>query len=138
MFVDRMSDTGLDKKLSKKLADYPLVSAVYFDVDAGQDIDRRDESPYKLSIVLAFIPGDDPLLSMDRAEEAENKVEQLFSEKCFDESGGAWKHFQLNNCIAISEDDITVTKARMLKQWRLEHVSFKTEEDEPGPTAVHL
>lgn len=138
MFVNRMSSTGLDKKLAKKLEPYPIVSALYFDVDEGQEVDRSDSSAYNLSIVLTFIPGEDPSHSMDVAERAENDVEQLFSEKCFDKATGAWKHFRLKNCIAISEDDITVTKARKLKQWRLEHVSFKTDDDGPGPTAVQL
>jgi len=64
MFVDRMSATGLDKKLAKKLERYPLISAVYFDVDEGKDIDRHDGSPYRLRVVLSFVPGDDPLLSI--------------------------------------------------------------------------
>jgi hypothetical protein len=59
MFVDRMGSTGLDKKLARKLESYPTISAVYFDVDDGQEVDRSDGSPYNLSIVLTFVSGQD-------------------------------------------------------------------------------
>lgn len=135
MFVDRMSDTGIDKKLAKKLDNYPIVSAVYFGVDNGREVDRRDETSYNLNIVLSFMLGDDPLLSL---EVAEDEVEQLFSQKCYNNSSGTRSYFKLDSCIAISEDDITVTKARLLSPWRLEHVSLKASGDEAGPTAVQL
>ena len=138
MFVNRMASTGLDKKLAKRLELYPTISAVYFDVDSGQEIDRSDGSPYNLSIVLTFVPGEDASLAMDMGEAAENQIEQLFSEKCYDEAADAWKHFNIIACLAICEDDIPVSRARLLKQWRLEHVSFKADDNELGATAVHL
>ncbi len=36
------------------------LSAVYFDVDGGMEIDRSDDSAYELKIVLVYPPGDDP------------------------------------------------------------------------------
>jgi hypothetical protein len=133
-----MGATGLDKKLAKKLESYPIISAVYFDVDDGQEVDRSDGSAYNLSIVLTFVSGEDAALAMDIAEKAEKEAEQLFSKKCYDETTNTWKHFRIKACLAISENDISVSRARLLKQWRLEHVSFKTDNDEPGLTAAHL
>jgi hypothetical protein len=138
MFVKRMSSTGLDRRLAKTLGAYSVVSAVYLDVDEGQEIDRSDGTAYNLSIVLTFVPGADPSRAADVAEEAEEKVEQLFSNKCYDKATNTWKHFRLKTCLAISEDDVSVTRARILKQWRLEHVSFKTDDNEPGPTAIQV
>lgn len=137
-FVNRMASTGLDKKLAKRLESYPIISAVYFDVDDGQEVDRSDGSPYNLSIVLTVAPGKNPSADMEIAEVAEQEVEKLFSEKCYDEATVTWEHFTIRACLAISEDDISVSKARLLKQWRLEHVSFKANDNDPGATAVHL
>jgi hypothetical protein len=137
-FVDRMSSTGLDKKLAKKLEPYSTISAVYFDVDEGQEVNRSDGSPYVLSIVLTYVIGDDALHASDTAEDAEKEVEKLFADKCFDNATNAWKHSRIKACLAISEDDISVSRARLLKQWRLEHVSLKAEGNEHGPIPVHL
>jgi hypothetical protein len=138
MFVDRMRSTGLDKKLAKRLESYPIVSALYFDVDDGQEIDRSDGSPYSLNIVLTVAPGKNPSADMEIAAVAEQEVEEIFSKKCYDEATNAWEHFTIAACLAISEDDVSVSKARLLKQWRLEHVSFKANDNDPRATAAHL
>jgi hypothetical protein len=62
---------------------------------------------------------------MDVADKAQKEAEQLLSEKCYDEAANTWKHIRIKACLAISEDDISVRRARLLKQWRLEHISFK-------------
>jgi hypothetical protein len=133
-----MASTGLDKKLAKRLESYPIISAVYFDVDDGQEVDRSDGSPYNLNIVLTFVSREEVSVAMDIGDAAENEIEQLFSEKCYDGAADTWKHFKIKACFAISEDDISVSRARLLKQWRLEHVSFKADDNELGATAVHL
>jgi hypothetical protein len=136
MFAERMSATGIDRKLAKALEAYPIVSAVYFDVDEGREIDRSDGSAYNVSVVLTFVPGEDLSNAADVAEEAEEQVEKLFSDKCYDDVTSAWRNFRLKTCLAISEEDISVARTRLLKQWRLEHISFKTDTDEPGPILV--
>lgn len=135
LFVSRLSGTGLDKKLSKVLAKYPEISAVYFDVDDGQEINRGDGSPYGLTIVLAYVPGLNAAATSLRADDAEDEIEKLFSDKCFDRSKNIWSEFRLKDCIAISEDDLTISRARLLQQWRLEHLSFKANDG--GGTAEH-
>ena len=42
----------------------------------------------------------------------------------------------LKACFSISEDDMPVSKARVLMHWRLEHMSLKSEDDQPGPPAT--
>jgi hypothetical protein len=137
-FVGRMASTGLDKRLAKRLDSYSIISAVYFDVDDDQEVDRSDGTPYNLSIVLTVAPEENWATDMDIGDAAEKEVEKLFSEKCYDQATDTWKHFTIKACLAISEDDISVSKARLLKQWRLEHVSFKAGDNESGTIAVHL
>ena len=59
-FVDRMKDAKLDEKLASRIRKYPDISTVFFDVDRGEEKDHSDGSPYELSVILAYVPGDDP------------------------------------------------------------------------------
>ena len=38
----------------------------------------------------------------------------------------------LKGCISISEDDLPVSKARLLTQWRLEYMTLKADDDQVG------
>lgn len=135
-FVDRMKALKLDEKLASGLSTYGgVVSVVFFVVDDGDERDRKDGSAYELSIFLAYAPGDDPDTTADRADEAAEKVEALFAEKCYESKSG-WAGIQLNTCTPISEDDLSVSQAKLLTQWRLEHMSLRAEAVQPGPMAV--
>jgi hypothetical protein len=43
------------------------------------------------------------------------------------------KDIVLKGCIAISEDDLPVSRARALTHWRLEHMTLKADGNHPGP-----
>jgi hypothetical protein len=126
-FVDRMKNTKLDIKLAKTLEPYGgLISFVNFNIDAGKIVERSAGNPYTLSIVLVYAPGEDPEVS---AEAAENVVQAV--EKTCEDRLKAGIDIVLKSCIAISEDDLPVSQARALMQWRLEHMTNKAD-DHPG------
>lgn len=77
-----------------------------------------DGEPYELRIVLAYPPGDDAEAS---AEAADDLAEAL-NEDC--EELQDKKQIIVKSCIAISEDDLTVSRARVLTDWRLEHMTL--------------
>ena len=132
-FVDRLSQSKVDKRLAKIIEPVGnLLSAVYFDVDGGKEIDHPDGSPYDLKIVLAYPPGDDPEQTADEVEKLEIEIADLFAEKHFDQATGKWNGIALKQCISISEDDLRVSRARLLTQWRLEYMTLKADEDHPG------
>ena len=132
-FVDRLSQLKVDKRLQKLIEPVGnLLSAVYFDVDGSQEVDHSDGSPYDLKIVLAYPPGDDPEHTADEVEKLEAAIEDLFSKKHFDQATGKWNGIALKGCMSISEDDLTVSKARLLTQWRLEYMTLKADEEQPG------
>lgn len=132
-FVDRLSLSKVDKRLAKIIEPVGnLLSAVYFDVDGGKEIDHSDGSPYELKIVLAYPPGDDPEQAADEVEKLEADIEDLFSKKYFDQATGKWNGVALKQCMSISEDDLRVSRARLLTQWRLEYMTLKADEDQPG------
>ena len=84
-FVDRLTQSKVDKRLAKIIEPLGnLLSAVYFDVDGGKEIDHSDGSPFELKIVLAYPPGDDPEQAADEVEKLEAAIEDLFSKKHFD------------------------------------------------------
>jgi len=135
-FVDRLSQSKVDKRLAKIIEPVGnLLSAVYFDVDGGKEIDHSDGSPYDLKIVLAYPPGDDPEQTADDVVKVETAIEDLFEEKHFDQTTGKWNGIALKACMAISEDDLRVSRARLLTQWRLEYMTLKADEEQPGAFA---
>lgn len=129
-FVNRLSQFKVDKRLAKIIEPVGnLLSAVYFDVDNGNEIDHSDGSPYDLKIVLVYPPGDDPEQTAEDVEKLETAITNLFEEKHFDQSAAKWNGITLNSCMSISEDDLTVSNARLLTQWRLEYMTLKSSQD---------
>lgn len=132
-FVSRLSKSKVDKGLAKLIEPLGnLLSAVYFDVDGGKEIDHSDGSAYDLKIVLAYPPGDDPEQTADEVEKLEASIDALFSKKHFDSATGEWNGIALKGCMSISEDDLPVSKTRLLTQWRLEYMTLKADEEQPG------
>jgi hypothetical protein len=132
-FVNRLSQSKVDKGLAKLIE--PIgqrLSAVYFDVDGGKEIDRSDGSPYDLKIVLTYPPGDDPEQTADEVEKLEASIETLFSKKHFDPAIGVWNGIAMTTCMSISEDDLTVSKTRLLTEWRLEYMTLKADDGQLG------
>lgn len=135
-FVARMRDTKLDEKLAGRIRKYPAISTIFFDVDRGEEKDHSDGSPYELSVILAYVPGDDPDATFDLVSPAEDEIEQLFVERAYNAETETWKGIALRKCVLVSEDDLTVSQARMLSQWRLEHMSLRADDDQPVPYGV--
>jgi len=135
-FVDRMKDTKLDEKLAKRIRKYPAISTIFFDVDRGMVLDHTDGSAYELSIVLSYIPGEDPNATYDLVFPAEEEIEKLVVDRTFDAKTETWKGIRLRKCTLISEDELTVSQARLLSQWHLEYMSLRAEDDQPAPYGV--
>jgi len=132
-FVDRLSQSKVSTLLAQIIKPVGnLLSAVYFDVDSGKEIDRSDGSPYDLKIVLAYPPGDDPEDTAAAVEKLGTAIVNLFEKKHFDEATQKWSRIALKACIPISEDDLTVSMTRLLTQWRLEYMTLKADEEQFG------
>jgi hypothetical protein len=117
----------LDKKIAKAL-DEPSqhILAVYFDVDAGKEIQRNGESDvYQLNITLLYDSTKDEPVAYEAAQKAAESIEDTF-ENAFCVSG-QWKHIRLLSCSAVSDFAMTIAQSRLLKQWRMEHVSLEAD-----------
>ena len=127
-FVDRMKATKAEVKLGKKIEMHgAAISFVYFDLDHGAMNERAEGDPYELSVVLVFNPKNDPVSAADAADAVALEIEQVL-QSCFKD--GSLIH--LNTCFAISEDDLPVSQARVLSQWRLEHMTLRAQDDQLG------
>ena len=78
--------------------------------------------------MLAYVPGQDPADALEISEDAARDVEALFTAACFREKTATWESIQLKRCVAISEDELTVSQAKALKQWRLDYLSLRADE----------
>jgi len=128
-FVRRLRKAKADWKLAKVLERHgDAISFVYFDVDGGRHLEHDEGDPYNLHIVLVFPPGADADVSAENAELVVAEVEEAVGGRLV---GG--RAIALKSCFAISEDDLPVSKARILTPWRLEYMTFKADGDQPGP-----
>lgn len=126
-FVERLKETKLSAKLAKILEPKgALISSVYFDIDEGKLYEREAGDPYALRIVLLYPPGVDPEESANAADSVVEKVEILCQELL--KSG---TEILLKGCMAISEDDMPISQAKLLMQWRLEHMTHKADAANP-------
>ena len=136
-FINRMKDTKLDEKLANRIRKYPDISTVFFDLDRGEDRDHSDGSPYELSVILAYAPGEESDITSDQVSSAEEEIKQLFVDRAYDPKTKSWNGIALRKCLLVSEDDITIAQSRKLSQWRLEHLSLRADDDQPVPCGVH-
>lgn len=121
-FNERLSDCKLRGDLEKILAPaVGLVSAVFFDLDQGLDVERWPGDDYHLGIVLLYQVGPDAERSADDADALVERIEEACERRLSDGTAG----IVIARCLAVSEDDLTVGQAKLLRQWRLEHLSFK-------------
>jgi hypothetical protein len=131
-FVNRMGASKATEKLAKALEPHgQLISSVFFDLDNGQNIERETGDPYQLGVVLAHVVQGDADEAAEQAEAVAEAVEKALHTRL---ANGA--DIVLKSCFAISEDDLPVSKARVLTQWRLEHMTNKADQVQPAPLQV--
>lgn len=130
-FVDRLSDSKVKNGLAKLIAPiHKNLSAVYFDVDNGQELDHSDGSAYDLKVVLVYPPGEDPEEAANEIDDLVANVEELFAKRLYDKEAERWNGVHLKSCMAISEDDLPVSRTKLLNEWRYEHMTLKDEGNE--------
>jgi len=121
----------LDRKIAKTLAATSVhVLAVFFDVDDGAEVVRTEPNdPYKLRITLLYDSTKDEPTAFAACEKAAALIEDAFVKAFFD--GADWTQIQLLSCDAVSDSVMTVAESRLLKRWRLDHMSLADEPQQP-------
>ena len=121
----------VDKKMAKALAKAGThVLAVLFDVDEGAEVARtRPEDTYQLRIELLYDSMKDEPAAFAASHQAAAEIENAFEAAFFD--GIRWSQIQLLSCEAVSDSVMTVAQSRLLKRWRLDHVSLADDPQQP-------
>jgi hypothetical protein len=128
-FEHRLRETGIHKRIAKILE--PLgtnLIAVFFDVDRGEQIERKDvREPYSLIINLLYSTEHDPDVAFKAAEDAAAQISAAFREACFDSAKKNWRLIELTGCEPISDQVMTYWDAMQLTKWNVDYLSLRTE-----------
>lgn len=113
------------KKLDRKLEELGikhghLVSGLLFDLTPENGV-------YQLGIVVLYVAEPDPLIAFQQAQIYAEEITKAFEGKLFDPATETWKLIELQYCFPISEDDLTLSKARNFQRWNLDAVSYAAE-----------
>ena len=131
-FESRLSQPKIPEQISKILKPKGAsIRGIYFDLGAQSDLETvgSDEN-YELNIYLLYDTDDDPNRAENAALEVRVKLEKLFKDQFYEDNKG-WKGVELVSCNVISDQAMTVRQALALRQWRLDHMSLRSEPNQP-------
>lgn len=119
----------LNEKIVKAMDDAgEHVLAVYFDLDNGEEHERNGpDDLYQLTITLLYDSEKDEEAAHAAAQKAASAIEEAFEAALY--SNSKWRDINLLSCDTVSDNAMSVAASRMLKQWRLDHMSLR--EDPP-------
>lgn len=121
-------ETKLAEKIAKAVKPHgELIAGVFFDVDEGDEVTRNGaDDTYTLDITILHAADPD----FDKAEKAANAaakaIEAAFKDKLLNPTQ-KWQHIELRSCEPVSESVLTYQQFKVLKRWRLEHISLAAE-----------
>ena len=107
---------------------------MFFDVDEGYELKRIDpQDPYVLDIYILYPVEPDADLAHTAAQNAVDAIKAAFTDRLFKPTN-RWQHIELRVCEAIAESVLTYQQFKVLKRWRLDHLSLA--DDPPQPLLV--
>lgn len=128
-FVARLNQKKIPAAIETLLKEAGYISHVYFDVDGGEELELLSGQTHTLRIFLAFVSGDNPVDTEDAAENVAEEIDNIFTEAFSSQNQHSqqrqWTDIQLLDCISLSEDDIKLSNARRLSEWRFEYLSYR-------------
>ena len=132
-FESRLKESGLTSKIAKAVKPHgKMITAVFFDVDEGQEVARSGpEDVYVLDIFLLHATEPDFNAAELAANIAKKTLKNAFETKLFDKKSGGWRGVELRYIDVISEDAMTYRQSKLLKKWRLDHISLGAEPQQP-------
>jgi hypothetical protein len=131
-FEKRLKDSGGSERLTKIVKPAGQhICAIFFDVDEGAEVQRKDpEDTYALAIVLLHTSQPNARESETVALDLKAKIELAFQDLFF-KKNNRWTGIELVDCSVMSDEALTYAQSVILKQWRLEHLSLREEEEQP-------
>ena len=71
------------------------------------------------------------LLRRLRINKAKEVIENAFINKLFDNHLKKWRYVELRYVDVISEETFTFRQSKLMKQWRLDHISLGADPQQP-------
>jgi len=132
-FERRLNESGLSDKIAKAVKPSSMmITAVFFDVDEGQEVARTEpDDVYMLDITLLHATEPDFYAAEASADKVKAEIERAFKSKLFDTQSGNWQSIELRYVDVISEEAMTFRQSQLLKKWRLDHISMGTDPQQP-------
>jgi hypothetical protein len=126
-----LSKYGIEDRIKKIFsATQAHLTAVYVDLDQGEEIERNGEDDlYSLSMYLVHAVEPDQAGSKTAAESAKSKIEELFGARC--KNAGKWVGIELEGCYVLSMEEITLFVAEKLKKWNIDYLSLRQKPHGP-------
>jgi len=124
----------LHEKIAKAVKPHgELIAGVFFDVDGGEEFAREGpDDTYILDIIILHAADPDFDAAEKAAIAAAEAIKTAFEEKLFNPSK-TWQHIELGSCDAISESVLTYQQFKLLKRWRLDHISLAAAPQQSVP-----
>lgn len=137
-FNNRLRSTKLGDDIVKILKPLGnLVTGIYIWLGTQEELPAEMPTPpYRVSMFLAFEPGEEPLDSAKKAHAAADAIADAFGSRCFDKKTEQWNWIELKDCVDISEDELTVSQAKRLQQLPLEYLSLRSDPQGATPLGV--
>jgi hypothetical protein len=132
-FEHRLKETGLSNKIVKAVKPHGnMITAVFFDVDEGQEVARTgSDDVYVLDILLLHATEPDFYAAEAASNTAKSAIEQAFKLKLLDRQSGSWKNIELRYVEVVSEEAMTYRQSKKLKKWPLDHISLSADPQQP-------
>jgi len=126
-------ESKLADKIAKTVKPHgDLIAGVFFDVDEGREVQRQGPNDtYTLDITILHAAEPNFEAAENAANSVANTIKAAFKEKLFNDASG-WQHIELRYCDVISESAMTYYHFKMLKRWRLEHISLANDPQDPA------
>lgn len=124
----------LAEKISKAVKKHgEHIVGVFFDVDEGEEIARQDDQDvYTLDITILHKADVGDGNSERIANEVATRIETAFASELRSKDG-EWRLIELRFCEAVSETVLSYDQYKLLKRWRLDHMSLAAEPQQEIP-----
>lgn len=131
-FELRLERHRLPEQISKILKQKgQSIRGIYFDLGDQADTELMPLSePYELEIYLLYTTEPDADAAERDATEIQTKLRSVFKARCFEKTV-SWDGIELVDCYVISDQAMTVHLASKLRQWRMDHMSLRTDPNQP-------
>ena len=126
-FETRLKGSKLAERITRAVRPHSAaITTVLFDLDEGEDVVRTEpDDPYQLGIVLLHATEPDAAVAETAATAAAATIRAAF--KAVPKSCG----IELIYLDVLSEEAMSVRQFRLLRPWRLEHISLGADPQQP-------